>query len=66
MRYKRIAQKIIALKNSDLEARDKLIQEKQLGEGYNEEMEELHNKNAQQLNDIIDTIGYPTIDKVAT
>jgi hypothetical protein len=64
MRYKRIAQKIIALKNSDLEARDKLIQEKRLGEGYNEEMEELHNKNAQQLNDIIDTIGYPTIDKV--
>lgn len=44
--------------------RDVLIQKGQLGEGYNEEMQTLHNKNAELLNDIIDTIGYPTIDKV--
>jgi hypothetical protein len=35
-----------------------------LSEGYNEEMKELNNKNAKILDEIIDTIGYPTIDKV--
>jgi len=64
MDYKSIAKKIIALKNADLALRDKLIQSGKLSEGYNEEMKALHNKNAKILNDIIDTIGYPTIDKV--
>ena len=27
-------------------------------------MENLHNRNAEILNEIIDTIGYPTIDKI--
>lgn len=27
-------------------------------------MEQLHNRNAKILNDIIEAIGYPTIDKV--
>lgn len=62
--HKSIAEKIIELKNADLNLRDKLIQNGQLGEGYNEEMEQLHNRNAEILNDIIDTIGYPTIDKI--
>jgi len=64
MDYKSIAEKIIDLKNADLALRDKLVQSGQLSEGYNKEMKELHNKNAKILNDIIDTIGYPTIDKV--
>ncbi len=64
MDYKSIAEKIIELKNTDLTLRDKLVQSGQLSEGYNEEMKKLHNKNAEILNDIIDTIGYPTIDKV--
>ena len=64
MKYKSIADKIIELKNSDLKLRDQLIQDGQLGKGYNQEMEKLHNKNAKLLNEIIDTIGYPTIDKV--
>lgn len=64
MSHKDTAQRIIDLKNADLELRDRLVQNGQLGEGYNEEMEELHTKNAKILNDIIDTIGYPTIDKV--
>lgn len=64
MDYKGIAEKIIDLKNEDLELRDRLIQSGQLGEGYNEEMKKLHNRNAEILNEIIDTIGYPTIDKV--
>ena len=64
MDYKSFAEKIIELKNADLTLRDKLVQSEQLSEGYNEEMKELHDKNAKVLNDIIETIGYPTIDKV--
>lgn len=64
MNDKSIAKKIIELKDADLKLRDKLIRNGQLGEGYNEEMKQLHNKNAKTLNEIIDSIGYPTIDKV--
>ncbi len=64
MRYTDFAKTIIELKNADLELRNKLIQCRQLGKEYHEDMEELHNRNAQLLNDIIDIIGYPTIDKV--
>jgi len=64
MDYKKIAKKIIKLKNADLTLREKLIKSGQLGEGYHKKMKELHNKNAQILNDIINTIGYPTNDKV--
>lgn len=64
MDYKGIAEIIIGLKNADLELRDKLILNRQLSDGYNEEMAGLHNKNAEILNEIIDQIGYPTIDKV--
>ncbi|ASW76398.1 hypothetical protein IQ37_07170 [Chryseobacterium piperi] len=64
MNYQRIAQKIFDLKNADLELRDRLVKEGEIGEGYDEEMEKLHNENAKSLNSIIETIGYPTIDKV--
>lgn len=64
MDYTIIANKIIELKNADFALREKLIQSRQLGNGYNEEMEKLHNKNAKILDGIIDRIGYPTIDKV--
>lgn len=64
MDYKSIAKQIIELKNADLALRDKLVQSGQLSEGYNEEMKELHNRNAKTLNDIIDVISYPTLDKV--
>ncbi|RZL32073.1 MAG: hypothetical protein EOO96_14895 [Pedobacter sp.] len=64
MDYKNIAKKIIELKDADLTLREKLLQSGKLSEGYNEEMKDLHNKNAKILNDIINTIGYPTIDKV--
>ncbi len=58
------ANEIIELKNADLKLRDKLIQNGQLFDGYNEEMETLHNQNAQILNRIVDRIGYPTVEKV--
>lgn len=64
MDFKDIAERIIALRDADLELRDRLIKDRRLGEGYNGEMEALHNRNAAILNDIIDKIGYPTIDKV--
>lgn len=64
MKYKNIAERIIALKKADLEFRDSLIRKGQLGKRYNKEMAYIHNKNAHELDEIIDTIGYPTIDKV--
>jgi hypothetical protein len=64
MDYESIAERIIDLKNEDLKLRDRLVKNRQLGEGYNDEMEKLHNRNAEVLNTIIDTIGYPTIDIV--
>lgn len=63
-KYQTIATKIIGLKNADIKLRDKLIQDGKLGNGYNQEMEKLHNDNAEILSEIIDKIGYPTIDKV--
>lgn len=65
MDYKGVAEIIIGLKNADLELRDRLIQNGQLGDGYNEEMENLHKRNSKILGDLIDTIGYPTIEKVS-
>ena len=64
MDYKSIAENIINLKNADITLREKLIQSGQLSNGYNEEMNELHDRNAKILSEIIDSIGYPTIDKV--
>jgi hypothetical protein len=64
MKYKDIADQIIELKNNDLELRDKLIENGQLSDGYNKEMAALHNHNAEKLDEIINHIGYPTIDKV--
>nr|WP_199001705.1 DUF6624 domain-containing protein [Flavobacterium sp. ASV13] len=66
MNYNIFAERIIELKNADLKLRESLIEKKELSDGYNKKMEKLHNKNAQLLNDIINTIGYPTIDKVGT
>jgi len=64
MDYKSIAEKVIALKNKDLRLRAKLVESGKLSDGYHEEMKDLHNENAKMLNEIIDAIGYPTIDKV--
>lgn len=64
MDYSQIAKTIIALKNNDLEFREKLIKRGQLGKGYNKEMAQIHNYNATILNEIIDEIGYPTEQNV--
>jgi len=64
MKYPEIARKIIDLKNADLAFRDKLIEQGKLGEGYNQEMAAIHDSNADVLEEIIDQVGYPTVDKV--
>jgi len=64
VKYSELAIKIIELKKEDLLLRNKLIQDGKLGDGYDRDMEKLHDKNAKILNAIIDEIGYPTIDKV--
>lgn len=64
MNQKDIPDIIIGLQHADLELRERLILEGKLGEGYNKEMEALHNQNAEVLNEIIDSIGFPTVEKV--
>ncbi|PQJ33023.1 hypothetical protein BST92_14310 [Nonlabens arenilitoris] len=64
MNYPEIAHKVIQLKDADLALRDELIQKGQLSNGYDTAMEQLHIKNADQLDEIINLIGYPTIEKV--
>lgn len=64
MNYKVFAEEIIAMRNEDLKFRAILVDRGLLGKGYNKEMERLHNKNADRLYQIINVIGFPTIDKV--
>jgi len=49
MEYRNISDKIIGLKNADLELRKKLIQNRQLGDGYNDEMQKLHSTNVENI-----------------
>ncbi|EON74849.1 hypothetical protein ADIS_4681 [Lunatimonas lonarensis] len=58
------AENIISLKNADLSLRERLIHNKQLYNGYHKEMEALHISNAEKLNEIIESIGFPTVEKV--
>ncbi len=64
MKQQNFAKQLIDLKKADLALRNKLIQSNQLGEGYNQEMKEMHEFNSEKLNKIIALIGYPTIEKV--
>ncbi len=64
MDAKAIAEKIINLKNKDETLRNELIRKGELSNGYNKEMEALHNSNAKELNQIINAFGYPTAEKV--
>ncbi|MGH1364548.1 MAG: hypothetical protein ACRBF0_13390 [Calditrichia bacterium] len=64
MNPKVIAATIIRLSNEDEQLRSELIKTGELSNGYNERMEALHTRNAKELDQIIDTIGYPTIGNV--
>jgi len=63
MDYSKIAKEIVELQNADLELRDKLIQNGKLFDGYNKEMEALHNRHAEILDNIIEKHGFPMIEK---
>ena len=66
MKYQLISKQLIDLRNEDLKLRDELIRTGQLGNGYNKEMAKVHNRNAELLDDIIEKIGYPTVEKVGS
>lgn len=62
MIYPKIAKEIIELQKADLKLRDKLIKNGHLFDGYNKEMEALHNKNAEILDNIVEKHGFPTVE----
>lgn len=64
MKNPEVAQKIIALKNADLTLRNQLIKRQELFDGYHPEMEQLHIANAMVMQQIVDTIGFPSVEKV--
>jgi len=64
MDFDKISKKIIRLKEKDDELRAELTRVGALSNGYNKEMEALHNENARELNLIMEKIGFPTFDKV--
>ncbi|NQW30751.1 MAG: hypothetical protein HQ472_09605 [Ignavibacteria bacterium] len=55
---------IIDMCNADFELRERLLQQGKMSAGYNPEMEALHNRNADVLNNIIDETGFPTVSRV--
>lgn len=63
MNYTDVAEKRTGLEKSDSEFRDRLVQNGRLGDGSNKGTAKLHNRNAETLEEIIDTIGYPVIDE---
>jgi hypothetical protein len=60
------AEEIIKMKNYDLHVRARLADSGELFKGYNQEMEEVHIKNARYLENIMQQIGWPGKDKVGT
>lgn len=47
------------MRNKDLEIRDSLLNKRNLYEGYDEDMEALHIRNAEELKKVIDQYGWP-------
>lgn len=66
MIYEDIAQQLLQLAAEDLQLRQELIERGELFDAYHPEMEAMHNRNAEALDEIIEKIGFPTIDKVGS
>jgi hypothetical protein len=64
MDFEKISQTILDLKEKDDKLRAKLINSGTLSDGYNQEMQAVHDSNAKELNRIIAIIGFPTSEKV--
>ena len=52
------------MRDLDLQVRQSLLESGELSKGYNKQMEAVHLKNANRLNEIIQEIGYPNEKKV--
>ena len=50
---------LISLKEKDFELREAILKDGSLYDGYDEEMEALHIKNAEKLNEIVTEYGWP-------
>ena len=54
-----LRQRLLDLLQSDQDMRARLVEKGTLFQGYAEEMAAVHERNAQQLQDIIDEVGWP-------
>jgi hypothetical protein len=59
-----IAREIISLMQHDIDTREKLMKDGVLQETYNHSMRNVHHENATRLEEIFNTIGIPTVEKV--
>lgn len=64
MDFENISKTILRLKEKDEKLRAQLIKNGTLSNGYNQEMKVIHDSNAEELNRIIDVIGFPTAEKL--
>lgn len=59
-----IAKELVEMAEYDIQVREALLKEGKLSPGYNPDMEQVHKKNAERLNGIINSIGYPVKSSV--
>ena len=59
-----LARTLIALRDADLELRERLLREGRLNEGYDEEMRAQHDENAAVLAKVLEEYGFPTVTMV--
>jgi hypothetical protein len=62
--WKAISEEILHMMREDQAVREVLVSTGELFQGYSPTMEKTHLKHAQQLKDLIEKNGFPTIDKV--
>ena len=58
-----LRQELLALRAADEERREELVREGTLWDGYHPRMQEVHDRNAARLQEIIAEHGWPTRDK---
>jgi hypothetical protein len=64
MNYDEIIQDLLKMYQKDIHIREELAKTGELYEGYHPKMEQVHNKNASRLEQIIYEMGWPTVEKV--
>jgi hypothetical protein len=56
---KQLQEELLAMKQKDMDYRDSLLKNGSLYEGYDDRMEAIHLENAERLNEIIQSNGWP-------